>query len=167
MQFRDRGGRCWIVKQRPRFACVRNGGADGANVPEVSLFSCMLLLSGRGPFDYAESNCPSRLSRQVVLPSPLWGKGRRPDGSFRSSIAPPTDALVYFKPRLATVPARPSQGQDGAALSFRVGFFHPLQHSGLARRTPQLCVLSTAYGWSNCQPHSRSSAAANLVAAIH
>ena len=31
---------------------------------------------------------------------------------------------------------RKTQGQDGVALSFLVGLFHPLQHAGLSRRTP-------------------------------
>ena len=32
---------------------------------------------------------------------------------------------------------RKTQGQDGVAVSFPVGLFHPLQHAGLARRTPR------------------------------
>src|SRR5581483_2697328 len=32
--------------------------------------------------------------------------------------------------------ARKTQGQDGFAVSFPVGLFHPLQHAGLSRRTP-------------------------------
>src|ERR1019366_1080999 len=31
---------------------------------------------------------------------------------------------------------RKTQGQDGFATSFPVGLLHPLQHAGLARRTP-------------------------------
>src|SRR5271157_5893928 len=32
--------------------------------------------------------------------------------------------------------ARKTRGQDGFATSFPVGLFHPLQHAGLSRRTP-------------------------------
>jgi hypothetical protein len=32
--------------------------------------------------------------------------------------------------------SRKTQGQDGVAVSFPVGLFHPLQHAGLSRRTP-------------------------------
>jgi hypothetical protein len=52
---------------------------------------------------------------------------------------------------LSTLQASPrdgackTQGQDGAALSFPAGLFHPLQHAGLARRTPQLFMLSNLY----------------------
>ena len=31
-----------------------------------------------------------------------------------------------------------TQGQDGVAFSFSAELFHPLQHAGLARRTPRL-----------------------------
>ena len=31
---------------------------------------------------------------------------------------------------------RKTRGQDGFATSFPLGLFHPLQHAGLARRTP-------------------------------
>jgi hypothetical protein len=45
---------------------------------------------------------------------------------------------------LSTLQATPrdetckTQGQDGVALSFPAGLFHPLQHTGLARRSPTL-----------------------------
>ncbi len=32
--------------------------------------------------------------------------------------------------------ARKTRGQDGFATSFPVGLFHPLQHAGLSRRSP-------------------------------
>src|SRR5262249_35546078 len=43
---------------------------------------------------------------------------------------------------LSTLQAAPrdavckTRGQDGVAVSFPVGLFHPLQHAGLPRRTP-------------------------------
>ncbi len=37
---------------------------------------------------------------------------------------------------------RKTQGQDGFATSFPVGLLHPLQHAGLARRTPDCPSLA-------------------------
>src|SRR5712664_3640399 len=48
---------------------------------------------------------------------------------------------------LSTLQATPrdvackTQGQDGFAASFPVGLFHPLQHAGLSRRTPDCPLL--------------------------
>ena len=42
-------------------------------------------------------------------------------------------STLRLKPRGVN---RKPQGQDGVAFSFPVGLFHPLQHAGLARRTP-------------------------------
>jgi hypothetical protein len=39
---------------------------------------------------------------------------------------------------------RKTRGQDGFATSFPVGLLHPLQHAGLARRTP-VCPSSVRY----------------------
>ena len=37
---------------------------------------------------------------------------------------------------LAECVARTTQGQDGSLFSFPLRVFHPLQHAGLSRRTP-------------------------------
>jgi hypothetical protein len=37
--------------------------------------------------------------------------------------------------------ARKTRGQDGFATSFPVGLLHPLQHAGLARRSPDRRLL--------------------------
>src|SRR3954454_24303026 len=79
------------------------------DVPEVSRFSCLLLLSVRRFSDYAGSPGHSRLTQPAVLPSPQRGQGRHPEGNFRSSIAPPTDALVYAS-RLASRRHRQDSG---------------------------------------------------------
>jgi hypothetical protein len=42
-------------------------------------------------------------------------------------------ALLKVTPRDVTCK---TQGQDGVAVSFPVGLFHPLQHAGLSRRSP-------------------------------
>src|SRR6516162_8322517 len=56
--------------------------------------------------------------------------------SFRSSIAPPTDASVYasgYTSRSRLQDSRP--GWIRCFLSCRL--FHPLQHAGLSRRSPK------------------------------
>jgi hypothetical protein len=74
----------WALADRPR-------SLAGRGAPEVSRFSCMLLLSVRGFSDYSGPTARSRLSRTVVVPSSI----RRESASwfcvFQSSIARPTD----------------------------------------------------------------------------
>jgi hypothetical protein len=62
---------------------------------EVSRFSCMLLLGVQRFSDYAGPTSHSRLTRLVVLPSPSEDGVGALKESFRSSITPPADALVY------------------------------------------------------------------------
>src|SRR5579863_1206044 len=104
---------------------------------EISRFSCMLFLSVRGFSDYAGPNSHSRDSVAAVLPSSISERSRHPDPSaFRSSIARPTDASgLRFTRHLAISPAR-LEARMESLFSFPVGFFRPLQHAGLSRRTP-------------------------------
>src|SRR5690348_6142992 len=106
-------------------------------VLEISRFSCMLFLSVRGFSDYAGPNSHSRDSVAAVLPSSISERSRHPDPSaFRSSIARPTGASgLRFTRHLAMSPAR-LEARMESLFSFPVGLFHPLQHAGLSRRTP-------------------------------
>jgi hypothetical protein len=71
------------------------------------------------------------------LPSSHSEWSRHPDPSaFRSSIARPTSTSgLRFKKHLAMFPAR-LEARMESLFSFPVGLFHPLQHAGLARRSP-------------------------------
>jgi hypothetical protein len=85
---------CMAAVRRSAFAARSRSYRDRGGL-DVSRFSCMLLLGVQRVFDYAGPTSHSRLTRPVVLPSPSGEWGRRPGGNFRSSIAPPADALVY------------------------------------------------------------------------
>jgi hypothetical protein len=80
---------------------------------------------------------PLASSVAAVLPSSISERSRHPDPSaFRSSIARPTDASgLRFTRHLAMSPAR-LEARVESLFSFPVGFFRPLQHAGLSRRTP-------------------------------
>jgi len=106
----------------------------------------MLFLSVRGFSDYAGPTVHSRFTWLPCCLPPTRNESRHPDlRAFRSSIAPPTDASgLRFKKHLAMSP-RKTRGQDGFATSFPVGLLHPLQHAGLARRTPA-CPSSARNG---------------------
>ena len=102
-------------------------------VLEISRFSCMLFLSVRGLLDCAGPNSYSA----AVWPSSYSEGSRHPDLlAFRSSITPAHQCL---RPTLRNSPRdgfRKTRSQDGVAISFSVGLLHPLQHAGLARRSP-------------------------------
>src|SRR6266853_3217166 len=79
-------------------------------VPEVSRFSCMLFLSVRGFLDYAEPADRSRFLRSQPCCLPLLGKGSASlITSFRSSIARPTDTLVYASAETSQSPPQDSR----------------------------------------------------------
>src|SRR3954453_18623212 len=111
------------------------------DVPEVSRFSCLLLLSVRRFSDYAGSPGHSRLTQSAVLPSPQ-----------RDRVGTLKEIFAALSPRppmpLSTPPASPhgdtgkTQGQDGVAFSFPAGLFHPLPQAGLAPRTPRIAAES-------------------------
>src|SRR5215472_6416337 len=106
-------------------------------VLEISRFSCMLFLSVRGFLDYAGPKQPLADNVAAVLPSSISERSRRPDPSaFRSSIARPTGTSgLRFTRHLAMSPAR-LEARMESLFSFPVGLLHPLQHAGLARRSP-------------------------------
>src|ERR1700686_1641785 len=103
---------------------------------EVSRFSCMKFLSVRGVCDYAGPGSDSRYRRcRCCLPQPL-SESAFPNliKAFRSSIPGPPMPLftLHVPPRDGP---RKTRGQDGFAISFPAGLFHPLLHAGLSRRT--------------------------------
>src|SRR5262245_32342353 len=96
----------------------------------------MLFLSVRGFFDYAGPAGHSRLTRPTVLPSPLRQRVGILINGFSKLINPAHRCLyLRFEQHLTMVPARLKARMD-TLLSFPVGLFHPLQHSGLSRRSP-------------------------------
>src|SRR5580704_9744604 len=63
---------------------------------------------------------------------------------FRSSIARPTDALVYASMNASQRPPQDS-GSGWSRFSFPVGILPPLQHAGLTRRTHGIDVRGSKY----------------------
>src|SRR5712692_2067352 len=112
----------------------RSRSRFGREVPEVSRFSCMLFLSVRGFLDYAEPADHSRYRGQPYCLPPLRMGSASLIDPFRSSIARPTDTLVYASTAPSRTPPQDS-GSRWSRFSFLVGLFHPLQHAGLSRRT--------------------------------
>jgi hypothetical protein len=122
----------------------------------------------------------TRVSRSQPCCLPLnGGQGRHPEGNFRSSIAPPTDALVYAS-RLASRRHRQDSGSGWSRflLSCRAlsspatGRFSPA-HPPTSWRAPQKGHFRAAKGWSiqslpqqgqSC--HSGSVSNLSLVAAV-
>src|ERR1022692_5228586 len=102
---------------------------------EISRFSCMLFFSVRGFLDYAGPDNHSRLTRlPCCLPPTRQGVGIL---IWRfSKLNHPAHRCL--RPTLRNSPRdgfRKTRGQDGVAVSFPAGLFHPLQHAGLSRRT--------------------------------
>src|SRR5215469_15496247 len=96
----------------------------------------MLFLSVRGFLDYAGPSNPLAIIVVAVLPSSIPERSQHPvPSAFRSSIARPTNTSVY-----ASSGASRRRLQDSRPgwirCSFPVGLFHPLQHAGLSRRSP-------------------------------
>jgi hypothetical protein len=113
-------------------------------VLEISRFSCMLFLSVRGFSDYAGPSVHSRLAwLPCCLPPTQNEVGILIYGLFAAQSPRPPMPLVYASRNTRDFP-RKTQGQDGFATSFPVGLLHPLQHTGLARRTP-VCPSSARY----------------------
>src|SRR5713101_5190092 len=106
------------------------------DVQEISRFMCMLFLSVRGFSDYAGPNNPLAYSVVVVLPSSTRkGVGILFHRLFEAQSPGPPMPLSTLQTTPRGV-ARKTRGQDGFATSFPVGLLHPLQHAGLARRSP-------------------------------
>src|ERR1035437_2855622 len=102
----------------------------------ISRFSCMLFLSVRGFSDYAGPNSHSRLARlPYCLPPTRNGIGILIYGLFAAQSPRPPVPLSTLQETPRDVPGK-TRGQDGFATSYPVGLLHPLQHAGLARRTP-------------------------------
>src|SRR6266853_5874176 len=102
----------------------------------ISRFSCMLFLSVRGFSDYAGPTVHSRLAwLPCCLPPTRNELGILIYGLFAAQSPRPPMPLSTLQaiPRDITCKTR---GQDGFAISFPVGLFHPLQHAGLSRRSP-------------------------------
>jgi hypothetical protein len=112
---------------------------------EVSRFSCMKLLSVRGVFDYAGPECWLAISRQHRCCLPRLRQSRHPDSDFRSSIPGPPMPLSTLQVRPRGDP-RKTRGQDGFAISFPVGLFHPLLHAGCSENIYWSSV-SNGVGW--------------------
>src|SRR2546422_11058889 len=101
----------------------------------------MLFLSVRGFSDYAGPNSHSRFARlSYCLPPTRNGVGTLIYGLFAAQLPRPPMPLSTLQETPHDAP-RKTRGQDGFATSFPVGLLHPLQHAGLARRTP-VCPLS-------------------------
>src|SRR6266852_2364535 len=96
----------------------------------------MLFLSVRGFSDYAGPTVHSRLAwLPCCLPPTRNEVGILIYGLFAAQSPRPPMPLSTLRETPRDVP-RKTRGQDGFATSFPVGLLHPLQHAGLARRTP-------------------------------
>src|SRR5439155_6375694 len=96
----------------------------------------MLFLSVRGFSDYAGSTVHSRLAwLPCCLPPTRNEVGVLIYGLFAAQSPRPPMPLSPLQETPRDVPCK-TRGQDGFATSFPVGLLHPLQHAGLARRTP-------------------------------
>src|SRR6266550_9525291 len=96
----------------------------------------MLFLSVRGFLDYAGPAVHSRLTwLPCCLPPTRNGVGILIFGLFAAQSPRPPMPLSTLQETPRDVPCK-TQGQDGFATSFPVGLLHPLQHAGLARRSP-------------------------------
>src|SRR5271157_1243976 len=103
---------------------------------EISRFSCMLFLSVRGFLDYAGPDSHSRLTRlPCCLPPTRQGVGIL-IWRFSKLNHPAHRCLRPTLRNTSRDGFRKTRGQDGVAVSFPAGLFHPLQHAGLSRRTP-------------------------------
>jgi hypothetical protein len=69
-----------------------------SDTPEISRFPCREHANVPGFTDYAGSQRLSRLIETSRVAFPIYEQGRRPEGTFRSSIAQPADPAVYASP---------------------------------------------------------------------
>src|SRR6516165_5585042 len=106
----------------------------------------MLFLSVRGFSDYAGPNSHSRLMRLPYCLPPLGTESASCSIGF-SKLNSPAHWYLYrrFRSHLTMSPARVEARMD-SLFSFPVGLFHPLQHAGLSRRTPE-CRRSARRSW--------------------
>jgi hypothetical protein len=106
------------------------------DVQEISRFSCLLLLSGRGFSDYPGSVHPLAFYGVAVWPSSSRnGVGILFLRLFEAPSPGPPIPLSTLQPTPHDAACK-TQARMDSLLSFPVGLFHPLQHAGLARRTP-------------------------------
>src|SRR5947208_17165384 len=95
----------------------------------------MLFLSVRGFSDYAGPTAHSRLAwLPCCLPPTRNEVGILIYGLFAAQSPRPPMPLSTLHETPHDVPCK-TRGQDGFATSFPVLLLHPLQHSGLSRRT--------------------------------
>src|ERR1035441_10845514 len=96
----------------------------------------MLFLSVGGCSDYAGPNSHSLLARlPYCLPPTRNRVGILIYGLFAAQSPRPPVPLSTLQETPRDDPGK-TRGQDGFATSFPVGLLHPLQHAGLARRSP-------------------------------
>src|SRR6266700_2724973 len=96
----------------------------------------MLFLGVRGFSDYAGPTSHSRLAWLLCCLPPLGKESASCSIGFSKLNSPAHRYLcLRFKRHLAISPARLEARMD-SLLSFPVGLFHPLQHAGLSRRSP-------------------------------
>src|SRR5664280_370016 len=106
----------------------------------------MLFLSVRGFSGYAGPTVHSRLAwLPCCLPPTRNEVGILIYGLFAAQWPRPPMPLSPLQKTPRDVPCK-TRGQDGFATSFPVGLLHPLQHAGLARRTPD-CPSSVHSRW--------------------
>src|SRR6266852_4170071 len=96
----------------------------------------MLSLSVRGFLDYAGPSNPLAIAWLLCCLPPTRNEvGILIYGLFAAQWPRPPMPLSTLQAAPRGVACK-TRGQDGFATSFPVGLLHPLQHAGLARRTP-------------------------------
>src|SRR5450631_2544518 len=102
---------------------------------EISRFSCMLFPQRARVLRLRRTGQPLAPNAAAVLPSSYSSGVGILIWRFSKLNHP---AHRCLRPTLRNSPRdgfRKTRGQDGVAVSFPVGLFHPLQHAGLPRRT--------------------------------
>src|SRR5215813_8177026 len=96
----------------------------------------MLFLSVRGFLDYAGPNNPLAITWLSCCLPPLGMESASCSIGF-SKLNSPAHRYLYLRfKRYHTMPPARFEAKMESLLSFPVGLFHPLQHAGLARRSP-------------------------------
>src|SRR6266478_7548510 len=107
----------------------------------------MLFPSVRGFLDYVGPNNPLAITWLLCCLPPLGTESASCSIGFSKLNSPAHRYLcLRFKRYLAISSARLEARMD-SLLSFPVGLFHPLQHAGLARRTPACRQLGSRRGF--------------------
>src|SRR5437899_8757290 len=83
-----------------------------------------------GVFDYAGTEHGSRPTAMPRVAFPIYPQGRRPECSFRSSIAQPAGSAVYASAHTSRCAPQDSRPEWFATPS-SVRLFHPLLSAGL------------------------------------